>query len=450
MGYFLYIILLPVVIVLGNIDSELPCYGHNCTSTNITKGSDPRNIRLYSCDNLGILKRSPNLKSVMIDNCNSDNIDMANFGSLRTLIYLVLQHGNLPKLNDEQFSKMPGLKTLELRNNSIVRISAGAFKGIPEVWKLELQHNEIVSLPTSVFHPLPQLTDLDLSGNKIATLQREIFDKNPHLLWLSLEDNPLTNVLSISLKHLVQLNLINCSPLKELHLQTASSVRLRDSRISRLDIVGGAEGLFLQKNRLENIQIGDKMAVTILDLSDNMLLTWDLQNILVGMWRLLFLNLSCNLIRELPVPKRDNSSKEFLLPSLQSLNLSFNMLEYLHGDSPLISPDLTNLDLSHNNIYIIEPHIFSMVKNLKILHIEWNSIRDFGFDRFYNQHRGLREVAFYANDFNNKTYRIITNFFRNAGVNVIEKIYYSRYSRKYEQSPKKEDSKEVSLPFRGM
>ncbi|XP_044314569.1 leucine-rich repeat-containing protein 15-like [Drosophila rhopaloa] len=451
MGYFLYtcILLLPVVIVLGNTDSELLCHGDNCTKTSIDNFPDPRanmlNARLYSCDNIGILKRSPNLISAMIDNCNTDYIDMADFSSLTKLTCLILQRGKLTELGDEQFSKMPTLKTLELRNNSIVRISVGAFKGIPEVWRLDMQHNEIVSLPTSVFHPLQNLIDLNLRGNKIVKLQYEIFDQNPHLLWLSLQDNPLTNVLSISLKHLVRLNLINCGPLKELHMESAETVNLRDTWIRRLDIDGGVNSLFLRKNRLEHIQIEDKLAVTLMDLNDNLLRTEDLQNILMGMWRLQFLDLSCNLISELPVPKRDNSSEVFLLPSLQFLNLSFNMLEYLHGDSPLISPGLRKLDLSHNSIRIIDPHIFRTVNNLQSLHIEWNSIRNFRYDRFYSQHRGLKELALYANVFSNKTYSIITKFFKDAGVKVIEKIYDSRVLPESESFTESEDSTEVSL-----
>uniref|UniRef100_A0A6P4DZE9 Leucine-rich repeat-containing G-protein coupled receptor 5-like n=1 Tax=Drosophila rhopaloa TaxID=1041015 RepID=A0A6P4DZE9_DRORH len=335
------------------------------------------NARLYSCDNIGILKRSPNLISAMIDNCNTDYIDMADFSSLTKLTCLILQRGKLTELGDEQFSKMPTLKTLELRNNSIVRISVGAFKGIPE--------------------------------------------------------------------HLVRLNLINCSPLKELHMESAETVNLRDTWIRRLDIDGGVNSLFLRKNRLEHIQIEDKLAVTLMDLNDNLLRTEDLQNILMGMWRLQFLDLSCNLISELPVPKRDNSSEVFLLPSLQFLNLSFNMLEYLHGDSPLISPGLRKLDLSHNSIRIIDPHIFRTVNNLQSLHIEWNSIRNFRYDRFYSQHRGLKELALYANVFSNKTYSIITKFFKDAGVKVIEKIYDSRVLPESESFTESEDSTEVSL-----
>ncbi|XP_052841586.1 uncharacterized protein LOC128255849 [Drosophila gunungcola] len=174
-----------------------------------------------------------------------------------------------------------------------------------------------------------------------------------------------------------------------------------------------------------------------------MLRTEDLHKILLGMYKLQFLDLSCNFIRKLPVPKGDNLSEIFILPSLRFVNLSFNMLEFLHGDSPLISPSLTKLDLSHNSIRIIDLHTLSIVSNLQVLLIEWNFIRNFRYDRFYQQHRELMEVAFYATVFGNKTYAIIAKYFREVGVTVIDGINVSRSLTKSEQTHENEASTEM-------
>ncbi|XP_017129244.2 insulin-like growth factor-binding protein complex acid labile subunit [Drosophila elegans] len=411
--------------VLGITDSEQPCEGFNCTSTEMAdtfysyqKAFDLVEHRLENCSNLGVLKASPNLEILQIYNCSGG--DLRVLPPLPKLSYLQVRSGNISELSDGQFAMLTALDTLELGYNSIFRVSVEAFKGLSQVWRLGMQNNNLTSLPEGVFNSLPELVDLNLARNQIATLKFKTFSENPKLKWLCLRDNPLIMVLAIPLKRLVLLDLTNCRPLEELHMHSAETVILENSGVRKMDVAGSVAILYARKNRLRYLQLDDKMSVTELYLSDNMMQTKELHNILMGMWRLQRLDLSCNILYELPVPHSDNLDEVFLLPNLRFVNLSNNMLEYLHGDSPLMSPALTHLDLSHNRIRILDPHIFKMVSNLQSLHIEWNRIRDFRYDRLYKQQRGLKFVAFFNNLFSSETYGNLTKFFKEAGVRVIE------------------------------
>ncbi|XP_016969487.2 leucine-rich repeat-containing protein 70-like [Drosophila rhopaloa] len=420
MDSFPYLLLVAAVAVMATTESEHPCEGYNCTSTEIsTYNDDLLELALDSCSNLGVLKGSPKLEMLMINNCSSG--DLHNLPSLPKLCYLRIRNGNITELSDEQFAMMTILDTVELGNNSISRVSIEAFKGLSHVWRLGLQDNDLTILPDGVFHSLPELVDLNLNRNKLATLEFKTFSKNPKMKYLWLRDNPLTMVLAIPLKQLIRLDLANCRPLEELQMHTAETVILSNSGVRKLDVVGSVSKLYARKNRLRYLQLDDKMSIIELDLSDNMMQTKELHKILLGMWRLQRLDLSCNLMNELPVPNSGNSDEVFFLPNLRFVNLSSNMLEYLHGDSPLMSPALYYLDLSHNKIRILDPHIFKMVNNLQYLHIEWNQIREFRYDSLYKQQRGLKLVILFNNLFSNETYVTMTKFFKDSGVRVIER-----------------------------
>uniref|UniRef100_A0A6P4E7S1 Leucine-rich repeat transmembrane neuronal protein 2-like n=1 Tax=Drosophila rhopaloa TaxID=1041015 RepID=A0A6P4E7S1_DRORH len=452
MDSFPYLLLVAAVAVVGTTDSELPCEGSNCTSTEMTTyygeqiGFGRMDIIRASCSHLRGLKVPPNVEILMINNCTSG--DLHNLPSLPKLSMLRIRNGNISELRDEQFAVMTGLGTLELRNNSIFRVSVEAFKGLPHVWRFGLHDNNLTILPDGLFHSLPELVDLDLSHNKIATLDFETFSKNPKMKLLWLRDNPLTMVLAIPLKQLIRLDLANCRPLEELQMHSAETLILTNSGVRKLDVVGSVSKLYARKNRLRYLQLDDKMSIIELTLHDNMMQTKELNKILLGMWRLQRLDLSCNLMNELPVPNSGNSDEVFFLPNLKFVNLSSNMLEYLHGDSPLMSPALNYLDLSHNRIRILDPHIFKMVNNLQYLHIEWNQIRDFRYDSLYKQQRGLKLVTLFNNLFSNGTYVTITKFFMNAGVHVNEsnqdqpEVSYTTVSSM--------DNYELSLPDEGL
>ncbi|KAH8247234.1 hypothetical protein KR038_000738, partial [Drosophila bunnanda] len=382
-------------------------------------------LHLDDCSNLTVLRHSPNLHTLDLGNCSSDDLHADDLSALPNLGYLHLRGGHLPELSDGLFAKLPDLKVLELGGNAISRIPDTTFRGLFKLWLLGLQDNNITTLPDGIFLQLRKLLHLDLGNNRIETLQEGIFAGSPRLQILLLHGNPLTKIFPSTLRsprRLILLDLSNCGLLEELHLNDAYILMLENNAMRSLSIEGSVAKLQAANNELTHLSLSDKKSIVKLELHENKLEADDIPSMVMGMWRLDYLDLSKNLIDSLPVPSGDNASEFFLLPNLRFLNLSSNLLEHLHGDSPLLSPSLTYLDLSYNLIYSLEPHIFSLIKELKGLHIEGNLIRQFQYDHFYQQQPRLRELSLFDNVFTTESYHAITKYFTEAGVRVIEKI----------------------------
>ncbi|XP_017007345.3 leucine-rich repeat-containing protein 15 [Drosophila takahashii] len=326
--------------------------------------------------------------------------------------------------HDEDFANWPQMKVLELGGNSITRVANGSFKGLSQLWFLSLPGNDIQDLPEGVFRTLPELLHLDLSGNEIGNLRENIFDGNPKLEMLLLNGNPLTWIAPTAfgpLRNLRLLDLTNCGPLPVLKVPGAQSLILDNIGLKYLEIVDSAIKLQARNNQLTNIRLADKSSVTELDLQNNSLTTYDIPDLLMGMWRLQRLDLSRNLIHKYPAAGSDNSSELFLLPNLMFVNLSANFLQRLHYDSPFPWTRLTHLDLSYNRIFSLPATAINDAFNLQSLHLEGNYLSYFSPNTFKKSHPALKEVALYDNKFKPEVYENITKFLRGIEVNVLEK-----------------------------
>ncbi|XP_017017630.3 insulin-like growth factor-binding protein complex acid labile subunit [Drosophila kikkawai] len=421
---------------MGITDLDPTCEGITCDGTELDSNytedkpaaTHQWELHLEDCSNLTVLKHSPNLHTLDLANCSSGELHADDLSALPNLGYLHLRGGHLPELSDGLFAKLPDLKVLELGGNAISRIPATTFRGLFKLWLLGLQDNNISALPDAIFLQLRKLLHLDLGNNQIETLQEGIFAGSPRLQILLLHGNPLTKVYPSTLRsprRLILLDLSNCGLLEELHLNDAYILMLENNAMQSLSIEGSVAKLQAANNKLTHLHMSDKKSIVKLELHENKLEADDIPSMVMGMWRLDYLDLSKNFIDSLPVPSGDNTSEFFLLPNLRFLNLSNNLLEHLHSDSPLLSPSLTYLDLSYNLIYSLEPHIFSLIKELKGLHIEGNLIRQFQYDHFYQQQPRLKELSLFDNVFTTESYQAITKYFTEAGVRVIEKIQRS-------------------------
>ncbi|XP_037729420.1 receptor-like protein 37 isoform X2 [Drosophila subpulchrella] len=243
---------------------------------------------------------------------------------------------------------------------------------------------------------------------------------------LLLNGNPLTWISPTALGSLGNLRLLdlsNCGPLPDLTLQGAHSLILDNSQLKYLDIRGTVMKLQARDNQLTNIRFADKSSVTELDLHNNSLTTDDIPFILMGMWRLQRLDLSNNLIHKFPGAGSDNTSELFLLPNLMHVNLSANLLQRLHFDSPFPWARLTHLDLSYNRLspYGLPERAINEAFNLQSLHIQGNGITYFRPTTSKKSYSALKEVAFYDNKYKPEVYKNITKFFRDLKVIVLEK-----------------------------
>ncbi|XP_043654130.1 protein artichoke [Drosophila teissieri] len=378
------------------------------------------------CDK-DVLQLMPNLRTLELENCDLPDFTIKDLYPLPYLTSLQLRSSNLLKLDDEHFSKWPGMQILVLGGNNITRLSDECFKGLPQLWLLSLPGNGIRLLPWGVFDTLPELLHLDLSGNRIENLPENIFSGLPKLEMLLLNGNPLIYISPTSLKPLSNLRLLDlsyCGPLPDLSLPGAHTLILDNSGVQRLDILGSVHKLQARNNHLTEIRLPNKSSVIELDLHNNLLTSNDIPKLLMGMWRLQRLDLSKNLIGMYAAAGSDNSSELFMLPNLMYLNLSENRLSRLHFDSPIPWERLTHLDVSYNRIYAPAYIGINEAFNLQSLHLEGNWI-SYLLLSSWKPHPRLKELALYDNRFPPEGYKNTTNFFKEMGVNVLEKTQYN-------------------------
>ncbi|XP_070140509.1 leucine-rich repeat-containing G-protein coupled receptor 6-like [Drosophila kikkawai] len=387
--------------------------------------ADRREVHLDRCSNLTEKELPADLHTLALRKCSLTNLAAIDFNAVANLSVLQLRGGNLYILKRELVPKLPHLQILELQDNRISDIFFGTFEGLSQLRMLALNQNLLDLLNGSVFRPLPELRHLDLSANHLIGLSTLMFTGNPKLEVLLLRGNPflvLWLTTFMALKNLVLLDLRSSGRYTDLELFSAETIILNNNKISRLEVMGEVSKLQAPNNELEHVRLEEKAPVIELDLHGNKLDTYDLSELLRGMWRLQILDISQNFVKELPVLK-PRLSEVFLLPNLKFVNLSRNQLEHLYQDSPLLSPSLTHLDVSYNRIDGIEAHTFGMVENLQYLYLQGNLIKSFRPELFCNQKRGLKEVALYNNPIAlNKFCQIVKYLEENASTLSSSKI----------------------------
>ncbi|XP_017017632.1 toll-like receptor Tollo [Drosophila kikkawai] len=433
MDFIPYILLIPIAFVLGTTDLATSCQDNNCTSADTDANSsdesdlallgvdpDIRELHLDHCNNLTILELTPNLRTLEIFNCSWIRLEITKLRAVGNLRSLYFRNSSLLRLGKEMFVQLPHLVILGLGGNKIAIVSPDALKGLTQLWMLSLNDNSLVYFEDKVFHPLAELRHLDLSNNGIFNLPDAIFDKNPKLQVLLLNGNRLLSINPYTLAILKNLILLVLShnAINEMQFLSSETIIIDSSRVYRMHVLGNVSKFQARNNFLEYLEFEQQSSVTELDLHGNKLTTEDMSIILKAMWRLQRLDLSANLAKELPT--FDKVLEVYLLPSLSFVNISSNLLEHLNGDSPLLSPSLSHLDLSYNRICEMDPNIFSLVYNLQSLHIEGNRLDHFRYEIFHNQQQGLKEVALYDNEISYESYKQITQYFREAGVHVLD------------------------------
>ncbi|XP_050678908.1 toll-like receptor 7 [Leptidea sinapis] len=207
------------------------------------------------------------------------------------------------------------LKTLDLGENLITDIKNGSFKNLDQLTGLRLIDNQIGNLTVGMFADLPSLQVLNLAKNKVQTIERGCFLKNKQLeairldrnfiidingvfspilslLWLNLSENHLVwfdyAFIPSNLKWLdVHSNYIehlgNYYKLQdEIKIKTLDVSHNHIVEISPLTIPNSVEVLFINNNRIKNVQVNtfiEKRNLTRVDLYQNALTHLDINSI---------------------------------------------------------------------------------------------------------------------------------------------------------------------------
>lgn len=284
-----------------------------------------------------------------------------------TTIYLDLSLNSISYLPEKIFDHHPQLTSVNLARNTIGSVSPKVFVPLTQLRKLFLEENNIVVINSGLFSSLEKLEILRLDGNKIEDVHNTSFENLVSLEELYLRDNHLDEIPSLLFSKTTKLRVLDLSDnlieyihdgtfthLRNLELLSLAKNRIRTLQSFSLSGPVNLKELSLRSNKLSVLRATDLDAVRFslreLDLSSNILSTLT-SNVFRGMGNLVNLNISENNVELI------NDSAFFGL-SLDKLLLNSNKLTQLWRSSFRGVQRIAYLDFSSNEISRIETGAF--------------------------------------------------------------------------------------------
>ena len=260
--------------------------------------------------------------------------------NLPSLLELDLSSNTITKLGCDDFANRTKLKQLNLYQNSITALSGCVFKDLVRLQVLKLQSNGLSDLNGAFKNPLPYLKQLLLNTNKLTAINLGEFSGLWSLQNLSLHQNQIATLKSGSFVGLTNLTdlLLQNNMITQKEINTGvfndminlRRLGLRDNHIKYYSSSSLPRAPFSRLIRLETLAIASQHGRGESELP---------RNLLQGLTNLL-----------------DFSVRDSHLFSL-------------HKDMFYDTPQLTNLDISANELRDLSPDCFSQIPNLKSLYI---------------------------------------------------------------------------------
>ena len=342
--------------------------------------------------------------------------------------------GNLlTDIDTQSFFDLEILEVVDLSDNQISTIKNGAFDRIPHLKTLHLQKNKLTSYKGDIYSGISNDTELeylDLSDNEMAYLYPESFQFHPQLKWVSFAMNRFSFFPTQFIKNLQHLEYLNLekNQIKSLDDNDfANMSNLRRLKLANNEIESISETAFQNSSQLQFIDISqNKISELKSDLFNGILrLQLDASHNNISaipdrlfekrkVFRLESLDLSHNQFTEIPVNVLQNQyfsletlkvshnrikvipSDANILVNVKQMDLSFNPLTTdsinnvlnepktvrelnmagtgISKVPVLETPFLLKLNLSHNNIKLINDDILSKAKLLQSLDVSHNEL----------------------------------------------------------------------------
>ncbi|XP_072377033.1 uncharacterized protein haf isoform X1 [Diabrotica undecimpunctata] len=239
------------------------------------------------------------------------------FATSTPLDLLYINNSTINEIGDEAFMKLK-VHSMQLSGCKIRKISDGAFAGQEQSLRnLNLQDNELTVVPVNSLRNLRSLSLLDLSHNKISAVPMNAFESLVKLATLKLSDNNVT---------------------------------LDDGALKGLE--GSLKNLNLKGTKQKEVP-----------------------KAIQGMRTLAFLDLSQNMIKELPGPSGDQTFEGLF--ALTALNLERNLIQNLHENAFFgVKRTLSSLSLLNNLLPDFPTTAISSLRELRVLDIGFNLLTE--------------------------------------------------------------------------
>jgi insulin-like growth factor-binding protein complex acid labile subunit len=155
---------------------------------------DLSGLSLSSLDGLLAVPGIKSIVNMSLSHNMITHIERKDFAGLSQLVTLDLSNNDIAFLETDGFAELPQLTNLFLNNNRIFGIEHESFAHLDHLKKLSLSHNRLTVISPKLFAGIPNLEELDLTDNSIADIERHTFSDVSFLKKLKLNKNQLTKL----------------------------------------------------------------------------------------------------------------------------------------------------------------------------------------------------------------------------------------------------------------
>ncbi|KAM8939438.1 toll-like receptor 3 [Pelodytes ibericus] len=283
---------------------------------------------------------------------------------------LLLINVQMSKIKNSTFSGLlyTNITTLDISKNRLTQIDSGSFVHLPRLQFLNLENNLVSHLNLEAFRGLSELKSLNLKkflgSSKVSIIDDLAFQWLTKLEYLNLEGNRLSSITKntfTGLTSLKNLSMVQCtSNLQTITNETFSSLSMSPLLMLNLSKTGISKleyGAFLFLGSLEVLDLGLNNIDQDLDGHE-----------FKGLHNIEVIYISYN--HRLTV----TSNSFIFVPTLKKLNLRKTQLTFRDPNpSPFrVLQNLTLLDLSNNNIAVIQEDLLEGLASLRILNLQHN------------------------------------------------------------------------------
>lgn len=341
-------------------------------------------------------------------------LTIADFSGAVSLSEFNATNNLIEKLEPNVFAFAQNIETIDLSNNRIVEVSRYAFDNLAKLEVLVLSNNLIATLDFK--SKFLELTVFMASNNSLVHLNESLFEESPRLTDLCLNQNKL----NISRLNVVgNLDVFDMSDNPMSIYLSAKNMKIRNSNVKMLNISKTAIRIDASDNQISSIVVDPDNILIELILSRNNYTT--MQN-LTALKSIESLDLSFNLITDIDVQSFSHLSQ------LKTLNLENSGLKTI--DFGLFSQQtgLTWLDISYNNLNAIN---FNMLTDsIHYLFIEGNSLTKLDVDEMAHTLPNLRILGLANNKFSCEKLVEIRNSLKSHSVEMhIDEQAMVKFSR---------------------
>ncbi|XP_071340766.1 toll-like receptor 13 isoform X2 [Trachinotus anak] len=308
-----------------------------------------------------------------------------------TVIGFDLSANKIPRVKISDFKNLPLLTQLDLNRNFISHIDAGAFASLISLKKLNLNNNKLVELGEDLFNGLSNLTELRIIGNRIKAVAHSSFKSMISLKFLDISHNKLRDITKVHsiIQHLPHL--------RELYIKNNGLTTFYSWELTNRSLE--LKSLDLSQNPIAVFQITADVLpnLTWFNIGSSPVkqqMTWDVRN------KTFFSQVSTIDMSGLQMALHDmktlletvNSSLTTLrmnaikhnlaaliniscsIPTMSRLQLRHYKLSFVSSDLFKLCINVTELDLTHNQIENISDNAFRSLQSLRILSLKQNNL----------------------------------------------------------------------------